>query len=63
MISWSYHCQKAKEGFSVQFSGFSAPALALMASARQAVLPAAASPQTKSSTGFSFLVFSLTPDT
>jgi hypothetical protein len=42
--------------------GFSVPAFASRASARQAVFPAAASRQTGSSTGFSFYVFFLTPE-
>ena len=54
---------KTKKGFSVQVSGFSAPAFASRASAWQAVFPAAALLQTGSSTGFSFFFFSsLTPD-
>jgi hypothetical protein len=53
---------KTKKGFSVQVSGFSAPAFASRASAWQAVFTASALLQKGSSTGFSFLFF-LTPDT
>jgi hypothetical protein len=47
----------------LSISNFSVTAFTSQASERQAMFPAAASLQTGSSAGFSFFVFSLTPET